>query len=118
MTPVVPAVPINLVTFTEAKEHLNVDHDMDDVKINQQRRQASAVVLDYLKTDIYETAFDWVDEFGEPIANNIPMEVAAAVLLVLGAAYSNRDGDAFRSPQLLSQACMDLLWRHRDPAMA
>jgi len=115
---VTPPTPINLVTMTEAKAHLNVDHDMDDGLINRARRQASSTVIDYLKTDIYETAFDWVDEFGEPIADNIPQEVVSATLLVLGALYANRDGDAFRSPQILSQSAMDLLWRHRDPALA
>lgn len=118
MTPIVPAIPINLVTFTEAKEQSLVDHDMDDAKINRQRTMASGTVIDYLKVDVYETAFDWVDEFGEPIANNIPPEVRAAVLLVCGALYANADGDTFRSAQPLSQPVMDLLWRHRDPAMA
>lgn len=118
MSPIVPAIPMNLVTMTEAKEHLRVDHDLDDAQINRMRRQASGAVLDYMKIDIDETAFDYVDEFGEPITNNIPQEVIAATLLALGALYENRDGDVFRSPQPLSQAAMDLLWRHRDPAMA
>jgi len=109
---------MNLVTLTEVKEHLRVDHDMDDAQINRQRRQASSAVIDYLKVDVYETAFDWVDEFGEPITNNIPQEIIAATLLVCGALYENRDGDEFRSPQGFSQTVMDLLWRHRDPAMA
>jgi hypothetical protein len=118
MSPVVPAIPMNLVTFTECKEHLRVDHDMDDAQIDRMRRQASGVMINYLKVDVYETAFDWVDEFGEPITNNIPPEVIAATLLTVGAMYENRDGDAFRSPQPLSQAAMDLVWRHRGPAMA
>ncbi len=118
MSPIVPAIPMYLVTFNESKEHLRVDHDMDDAQINRMRRQASAAVLNYIKIDIDETAFDYVDEFGEPIANNIPQEIAAATLLMIGALYENRDGDSFRSPQPLSQAAMDLLWRHRDPAMA
>ncbi len=118
MSPIVPAIPMNLVTFTEAKEHLRVDHDLDDAQINRMRRQASSAVLDYMKIDIDETAFDYVDEFGEPIENNIPQEIRAATLLVLGALYENRDGDEFRSPQAFSQTVRDLLWRHRDPAMA
>ncbi len=118
MSPIVRAVPLNLVTFRQAKVQVNVDHDLDDDIINGMRTRASGAVIDYCKIDVDETAFDWVDLFGEPIADNVPPEVSAAVLLMIGAMYENRDGDVFRSPQPLSQPVMDLLWRHRDPAMA
>ncbi len=115
---IVRAHPLNLVTFTAAKKQLNVDHDLDDDLINGMRTRASGAVIDYCKIDVGETAFNWVDLFSEPIDDNVPPEVAAAVLLTIGAMYENRDGDVFRSPQPLSQPVMDLLWRHRDPAMA
>lgn len=118
MSPIVRAVPLNLVTFRNAKAQLNVDHDLDDDLINEIRTRSSGAVIDYCKIDVDETSFDWVDLFGEPIAGNVPPEVAAAVLLGIGALYENRDGDVFRSPQPLSQPQMDLLWRHRDPALA
>jgi hypothetical protein len=118
VTPIVRAVPLNLVTFTAAKAQLNVDHDLDDDIINGMRTRASGSVINYCKIDVGESAFNWVDLFGEPISDNVPPEVAAAVLLMIGAMYENRDGDVFRSPQPLSQPVMDLLWRHRDPAMA
>jgi hypothetical protein len=108
----------NLITFTEAKAQLSVDHDLDDAMINSMRRRASAIVLDYIKIDIGATDFDWFDLFGEPVQDSVPDEVAAATLLVLGAMYENRDGDVFRSPAPISQPVIDLLWRHRDPAMA
>jgi hypothetical protein len=112
------AVPLSLVTFRGAKGHLNVDHDLDDDLINRMRVTASGAVLNYIKIDIGETSFNWVDLFGEPISDNVPPEVVAAVMLMVGAMYENRDGDVFRSPQPISQPVMDLLWRHRDPAMA
>jgi hypothetical protein len=115
---IVRAVPLYLVTFREAKAHVNMDHDLDDDLINRMRKDASGAVIDYIKIDIGESTFNWVDLFGEPIADNVPPEVHAAVLLMVGAMYENRDGDVFRSPQPLSQPAMDLLWRHRDPAMA
>jgi hypothetical protein len=115
---VVRPVPLNLVTFRSAKAQLNVDHDLDDDLIDGLRTRASGAVIDYIKIDVGESAFDWADLFGEPIAINVPPEVVAAVLLMIGAMYENRDGDVFRSPQPISQPVMDLLWRHRDPAMA
>ena len=118
VTPVVRAVPLNLVTFTTAKAQLNVDHDLDDDLINGMRTRASGSVIDYCKIDVSESSFNWVDLYGEPITDNVPPEVVAAVLLMIGAMYENRDGDVFRSPQPISQPVMDLLWRHRDPAMA
>lgn len=118
VTPIVRAAPLSLVTFRAAKAQLNVDHDLDDDLINGMRIRASGAVIDYCKIDVGESAFNWVDLYSEPIADNVPGEVVAAVLLMIGAMYENRDGDVFRSPQPISQPVMDLLWRHRDPAMA
>lgn len=115
---VVRAVPLNLVTFRGAKAHLSVDHDLDDDLIDGMRTRASGAILNYIKIDIGDTAFNWVDLLGEPIDDNVPPEVVAAALLTIGAMYENRDGDVWRSPQPLSQPAMDLLWRHRDPAFA
>jgi hypothetical protein len=107
---------VNLITMTQAKAHLYVDHDFNDRDINDKRAHASGVVLDYCKVDVNDTGFDWVDDLGEPL--NTPPEVIAATLLILGGIYQNRDGEQWRSPQPLSQAAMDLLWRHRTPALA
>jgi Phage gp6-like head-tail connector protein len=107
---------VNFVTMTQAKAHLRVDHDFDDADINRKREHAAGVVLDYTKADIDDTGFDWVDDLGEPL--NVPPEVVAATLLILGGIYENRDGEQWRSPQPLSPAAMDLLWRHRTPAFA
>ena len=107
---------LNLITLRQAKTHLKVDQDFDDLDIDRKRRQASGIVLDYVKIDVHATDFDWTDDLGEPLY--VPPEVEAATLLVLGGLYENRDGDVFRSPQPLSQPAMDLLWRHRCPALA
>ena len=113
-----PVEALNLVTLTQAKAQVRVDHDFDDTQLDEMRSRASWAVMDYLKIDIYDTGFNWVDDFGEPIRGNIPPNIAAAVLLMIGAMYENRDGDVWRSPQALSQSVMDLLWRYRTPAMA
>lgn len=108
----------NLVTLTQAKTQCRVDHDLDDVDLDKKRNQAAGILLDYLKVDLNSSLFDWVDGLGEPREERIPPEIAAATLLILGALYENRDGDAWRSPQPLSQAVMDLVWRHRTPSFA
>jgi hypothetical protein len=102
---------VALVTFDQAKEHLQVDHDEDDAKIEFIRQQASHIVLDYLKAE--EGTYQ--DSSEEPV--DVPGAVEAATLLVCGALYENRDGsDKESSP--LSQAVKDLLHRYRDPALA
>lgn len=137
----------NLVTFQVAKGQLNLDHDLDDEMVDTIRFNASNSVLDYLKQFSYLRgpapvtvgtctrpwrpsdgpwtpdasdnigASTWIDSNGEP-TDDVPGNVRAATQLMIGAMYENRDGDAWRSPQPLSQAAIDLLWRLRDPAMA
>jgi hypothetical protein len=109
---------MNLITLRQAKAQVRVDHDLDDDDIDKKRKQASEAVMNFIKADEHATDFDWVDALGEPNDDTIPGEVKSATLLVFGAMYENRDGDAWRSPQPLSQAVMDLLWRHRDPALS
>ncbi len=86
--------------------------------LDRKRNQASGIVLDYIKADLDSVLFNWVDALGEPREDKVPPEIVAATLLVVGALYENRDGDVWRSPQPLSQSVMDLLWRHRKPALA
>lgn len=99
-----------LVTFERAKRHLNVDHDNDDTLIQSLIIQGSAIVLDYCKKPD-----DTWDVLGSP--SGVPAVVEAATLLVIGALYENREGNA-DGPQPLSQAVKDLLHRQRDPAYA
>lgn len=104
---------IELVTFEQMKEHLRVDHDEDDVKIQNIVMQASSIVWDHIKADDYE--FDWVSSSGSPM--DVPYAVEAATLLVGGALYENADG-AEAGPQPLSKAVRDLLTPRRDPELA
>lgn len=108
---------MNLVTLREVKRHVSQDTDFDDKQLEEIRVNASAIILDYLKTDTGDTAFDWVDAFGEP-TSNIPRVVVAATLHVVGALYENRDGTVVGAPQPLSQTVKDLLARSRTLALA
>lgn len=143
-----------LVTAEQAKDHLRVDHDLEDSKIETLVQQGSAVVLNYLQqyprttyqslpatTTDYVTPWPWVwtssnpywwpstrvsyqqlppyvaqywtDDSGEP-TEDVPGEVAAATLLVIGALFEDREGE--KDP--ISTAVRSLLAMRRDPAMA
>lgn len=100
-----------LVTFDQAKTHLRVDDDDHDEEIEEIRIRASFILLDYLKKD----EDYWQDSTGEPA--DVPGSVSAATLLICGALFENREGSDKDAPPL-SQAVMDLVHRHRDPALA
>lgn len=106
---------MSLVTLETAKSHLRIEASftLDDADITRKAAQASAIVIDYLK----KPADMWQDTPGDPL--DVPAVVEAAVLLVLGALYENREGvEGAQNAQPLSQAAKDLVHRFRDPALA
>lgn len=104
---------IELVTFEQMKEHLRVDHDADDMKVQDIVIQASAIVWDHIKADDY--TFDWVTSSGSPM--EVPESIQAATLLVGGALFENADGSE-NGPQPLSNGVRALLTPRRDPELA
>lgn len=101
-----------LVTFVQMKEHLQVDHDESDQKIQDIVVQASEIVLKHA-TYLEEFIPEW--ESTSPMT--VPPDIQQAVLLVGGALYENRDGSE-QGPQPLSSAVIALLTPNRDPALA
>jgi isocitrate/isopropylmalate dehydrogenase len=65
-----------VITLEEAKRHLRVFHDGDDVEIQAMIEAATAAAADYL---------------GAAIANPAPAPVRAAILLQVGDLYENRE---------------------------
>ena len=104
---------MGLVTLDTAREHLNVTHSDDDLKITRMIDDATDIILDYLGLDAgtYQTTAL------EPDDDSLPPRVRAATLLVLGSLYDNADGQNPDKPPL-SEAVKDLLRRSRDPALA
>lgn len=96
-----------LVDLETAKAHLRMDSDAEDADIQFKLEQASAIVVDYLKLPEGK----W--QVGESSASVAPWPVQAAVMLVLGALFKDREGG-----DPLSQAVKDLIHRYRDPALA
>lgn len=88
-----------MITLTEAKTHLRVIHADEDADITRKLTMAIAIVQDYTRIDV---TYD-------------PSAVAdAAILLVLGELYTNREANA--NP--LSSSVKSILERIRVPGFA
>lgn len=100
---------VALVTLDRAVAHLRIDGNDQDEELLLKVTDASEVVVDYLKRPDH----GW-DEV------TAPGQVQAAVLLVLGALWSQREGVGQNAENLdpISPAVVSLLRRMRDPALA
>lgn len=121
------------VTLERGKQHLNMDHDLDDVLITAYIGAASGAVKNYLKSaSPYEVERDSNDD---PILDSaedpiyvvdssddkvVKYEVQAAVLLMLGFLYKDRDEnpDQAFAQGYLPKPVTALLYPLRDPALA
>ena len=120
------------VTLERAKQHLNMDHDQDDVLIEAYVGAASEAVKNYLKSaSAYEPERDSnddpvLDSSGDPIyvvdssGDKVPKYVVqAATLLQLGFLYKDRDENADGAYDMgyLPKPVTALLYPLRDPAL-
>lgn len=119
------------VTLARGKQHLNMDHDQDDVLIGAYIRASSEAVKNYLKSaSPYEVERDSnddpiADSSGDPIYvvdssgdKVVKYAVQAAVLLMLGFLYKDRDenpDEAF-AQGYLPKPVTALLYPLRAPA--
>jgi hypothetical protein len=121
------------VTLERGKQHLNMDHDLDDVLITAYIGAASGAVKNYLKSaSPYEVERDSnddpiLDSAGDPtyVVDSsddkvVKYEVQAAVLLMLGFLYKDRDEnpDQAFAQGYLPKPVTALLYPLRDPALA
>lgn len=120
------------VTLERAKAHLNIDHDEDDILITAYIKAASGAVKNYLKSaSPYEVERDSnddpvLDSNGDPeyVRDSsgdkvIRFEVEAAVLLMVGHLYKDRDenSDGAFEQGYLPKPVTALLYPLRDPAL-
>lgn len=120
------------VTLERGKQHLNMDHDLDDVLITAYIGAASGAVKNYLKSaSPYEVERDSnddpiLDSSGDPtyVVDSsddkvVKYEVQAAVLLMLGFLYKDRDEnpDQAFAQGFLPKPVTALLYPLRDPAL-
>ena len=88
-----------MITLDEAKNHLRVDYADENADISLKLKLACAIVQDYTGIDVTYESNDITD---------------AAVLLVLGELYKNREADA----DPLSPSVKAILERLRVPTFA
>lgn len=116
-----------LVTLQQAKDHLRIDTDDGDADLELKIHGASGAVLNYLKGA--NRLVQEVDGDGNPVvdADGLPVyteqvlfEVQAAVLLLLGYLYKDRDNDKDHEYEqgFLPRPVTALLYPLRDPALA
>lgn len=124
------------VTLERGKQHLNMDHNSDDVLIAAYIGAASSAVKGYLKSSSpYEVERDSndnpiTDSSGDPVyvvdssGDRVPATVVQqATLILLGIFYDQREGEAgVINPQwthgYLPTVVISLLYHLRDPALA
>lgn len=92
-----------LVTLDEVKARLRIDFDDDDTDAQAMAEQATDIVIGYIKKPDHS----WTTE-------NAPARIKAAILLVIGRLYDDRDGQE----EVLTDAVKRLVHRDRDPALA
>ena len=106
---------IAIVTLEEVKEHLHIVGTQQDSDLQLKALAASAFVWTYLKVDFDDSpvTFPWTGE--------IPFDVHAATLLVVGDLVGFREGSQvvanFKNFDLLSPAVKSLLNMYRDPTL-
>ncbi len=102
-----------LVTLAQAQDHLRDYYAANEADITAKITQASAAVLDYLKSPDGSDAWD---------ETSAPPLVQAAVLLTLSWLYDDRTGgdnvEGGYATGYLPQSVTDLLHRMRDPTFA
>lgn len=100
---------VMLVTLQQASDHLRRDTGDDDADLTLKIAGVSRAILNYLKNDMLAYQFE-MDEYGKPILDSsgdivylrdsggdfiAREEVQAAVLIMLGQVYIDRDANAY-----------------------
>lgn len=113
-----------LVSLQQASDHLRRDTDDDDNDLILKINAASQAVLNYITVKDFLNSGGDVDfsSDGEPLG--VPEPIQAAVLIVLGMLYIDRDGQDFKEqnrPRLgdiiLPRAVHFLLDSYRTPVV-
>lgn len=116
-----------LVTLAQASDHLRRDGADDDADLTLKIHAASGSVLRYLKgANHFEPELDGdgkpvVDGDGNPVySDQVLYEVQAAVLLMVGYLYKDRDNDKNHEYEMgyLPRPVTALLYGLRGPALA
>lgn len=100
---------VALVTLDQARRHLRIYHQDEDLDVQERVQQASEIVIDYIQRPDH----GWSDASDDD-ESNAPKVVQAAVLLVLAALWEHRgdgEGDYQQADGYLSKPVTALLHR-------
>lgn len=104
---------VMLVTLQEASDHLRRDTTDDDGDLTLKIQAVSRAILNYLKDDMLAYQFD-MNEHGKPLLDSngdivylydsdgelvVRDEVKAAVLMMIGVLYKDRDAKEYTDPR-------------------
>ena len=76
---------MTVLTLDEIKAHLRLDGSEDDAQLTLLSEAAEDYAAQYLGRSL-----PWLDDLGAPVA--VPASIRAALLLVIGDLYENREG--------------------------
>lgn len=109
-----------LVTLQQAKDHLHVDTDFQDVRIAEIVEDASHAIITHLTSTRPDAADAFMDSNGEPITELLPGLVRRATLMQIGYFFryaDDNEGDAY-DRGYLPKPVTALLYPLRDPGYA
>lgn len=106
---------MTLIDLTTAKLHLRLDSDDEDALVQLYVSAASAAAINFLNRNVY-ASLDELESAAEPPDAN-PMvindAVRAAVLLILGHLYANREEVVLASATQMPFGAHNLLYPYR-----
>lgn len=112
-----PQEPALFVSMDRAREHLRVDGAAEDALIRLYLGAAQQSAVDYLNRSVYATAQDLAGAVADGTGGLQPMvcnfAIQAAILLILGHLYANREDVADGNLRQLPLGARSLLWPHR-----
>lgn len=76
---------VPLITLAEAKEHLHVEHDRHDARIERHADDAVSKILEHINADVISGGDD-------SAAVTLRSSARSAALILLAYLYDNRDG--------------------------
>lgn len=106
---------MSLIDLATAKLHLRVDDAAEDALIGLYIEAAETAAVDFLNRNVYATPEELVaaDESPEALPMVINAAVRAAILLILGHLYANREDVVATAVNKLPMGAHSLLYPHR-----
>lgn len=106
---------MSLIDLPTAKRHLRVDGAEEDALIQIYAEAAETAAVDFLNRNVYATQaeLDEADEPPEALPMVINAAVRAAILLILGHLYANREDVVSTAVNKLPGGAHSLLFPYR-----